>query len=148
VIEIIEAAIEDQPVLQRLVELYQHDFSPFDDADVDDDGLYGSAFLDRYWVDADRRPFLLRVDMHIAGFALVRTGEPNDMAEFFVMRKYRRHGVGTEFARDLFARFPGNWQVREMRANEPAQAFWRRIIPVPFEEGEWEKGPLQRFTLA
>jgi predicted acetyltransferase len=145
-VEIVEATIEQQPIFERLLELYQHDFSTFDDADVNEDGRYGPGDLDVYWSAPDRHPFLLRVDEHLAGFALVRTGAPTDMAEFFVMRKYRRRGAGTEFARHLFARFPGAWQVREIRANEPAQAFWRRIIPVPFEEAEWDSGPMQLFT--
>ena len=50
------------------------------------------------------------------------------MAEFFVMSKYRRRGVGSEAARFAFDRFPGRWEVREMAANTPAQAFWRRVI--------------------
>jgi predicted acetyltransferase len=28
----------------------------------------------------------------------------------------------------LFDRFAGLWEVREMPANGPAQAFWRRVI--------------------
>ena len=78
---------------------------------------------------------------------LVREGVPHDMAEFFVMRKYRRGGVGTEAARGLFARFPGAWQVRQMRFNPQATVFWRRAIPVPFEDDENDDGPLQRFTI-
>jgi predicted acetyltransferase len=33
------------------------------------------------------------------------------MAEFFVLPKYRRGGVGTDAARAVFARFPGEWHV-------------------------------------
>lgn len=146
--QVVEAGLAHKPVIARLLELYQYDFSEFDGEDVDDDGFYGSPSLDRYWTEADRCPFLLRVDGKWAGFALVRTGDPHDMAEFFVMRKYRGAGIGTRFARDLFARFPGRWQVREIRANEPAQAFWRRAIPVPFDEAEWERGPMQTFTIS
>ena len=69
------------------------------------------------------------------------------MAEFFVMRKYRRHGIGVIAARDLFARFSGEWQVRQMRANAGATAFWRRAIPVEFVEEEIDAGPVQRFTM-
>ena len=51
------------------------------------------------------------------GSRSVRVGSPHDMAEFFVMRKYRRHGIGIVAARELFARFPGDWQVRQLTAN-------------------------------
>jgi predicted acetyltransferase len=134
-------------VLEQLFELYQYDFTEFDGADVDEQGRFGFPSLGRYFTEAGRHAFLLRVDGQLAGCALVLANEPNDMAEFFVLRKYRRHGIGRRFALDLFARFPGPWQVRQIEANTPAQAFWRGAIPEPFEEGTWAKGPMQSFTI-
>jgi predicted acetyltransferase len=69
------------------------------------------------------------------------------MSEFFVMRKYRRGGVGTALAREVFARFPGEWQVRQMTSNPAATAFWRRAIPVEFTQEMLDQGPVQRFTI-
>ena len=106
------ASPAEEPVLDRLLELYSHDFSERTGADVGDDGTFGWRFLDRYWSEPDRHAFLFRVDGRLAGFALVRSGDPHDMAEFFVLRKYRRGGVGTEAARAVFAGFPGVWQTR------------------------------------
>jgi predicted acetyltransferase len=147
-VEVIQAELGDKPVLRHLLELYQHDFSEFVDADVDEHGLYGYRYLDDYWTESDRHPFLFRVDGSWAGFALVRAGDPHDLAEFFVMRKYRRHGVGTLLARELFSRFPGAWQVRQMASNPSATAFWVRAIPVAFEQERLVDGPVQRFTIA
>jgi predicted acetyltransferase len=147
-VEVVEASRAQKPLLANLLELYQYDFTEFDAVDVDDTGRFGAPFLDVYWDEPGRHPFLLRVDGNWAGAALVRSGRPNDMAEFFVMRKYRGDGVGTQFARELFARFTGEWTVRELEANTPAQAFWRRAIPVAFQEDVWAKGPMQRFTIA
>jgi predicted acetyltransferase len=146
-VEVVEAAIVEKPILSRLLELYQHDFSEYVDADVDAHGLYGYQYLDHYWTEPDRHPFLFRADGRWAGFALVRAGTPHDMAEFFVMRKYRRGGIGKEAARTLFARFPGDWQVRQERGNGAATLFWRKAIPVAFEEGTTESGPVQRFSI-
>lgn len=146
-VEVIEAGIAEKPVLGRLLELYQHDFSEFHAADVDADGLYGYRYLDNYWTDPERHPFLFRVDAHWAGFALVRAGVPHDMAEFFVMRKYRRLGVGQQAARAVFSRFPGEWQVRQERTNAAATRFWRAAIPVAFDEEVIEAGPVQRFSM-
>ena len=69
------------------------------------------------------------------------------MAEFFVLRKYRRGGVGTDAARAVFARFPGEWQTRQQFENTGAIAFWRRAIPVPFDETPNDEGPVQRFVM-
>lgn len=146
-VEVIEATITDKPVVARLLELYQHDFSEFVDADVDEHGVFGYQYLDVYWTVPERRPFLFRVHGHWAGFALVRAGTPHDMAEFFVMRKYRRTGVGQGAARALFAMFPGAWQVRQEGANVASTRFWRDAIPVEFEEGTTESGPVQYFSI-
>ena len=146
-IEVRDATLADKPVLQRLLELYAHDFSEMTDADVGADGTFGYPYLDLYWTEPERHPFLFRADGHWAGFALVRAGDPHDMAEFFVLRKYRRHGVGVVAARAVFARFPGTWQVREMTTNVGATTFWRRAIPVAFDEELIAAGPVQRFVI-
>jgi len=141
------ASASERDVVARLLELYAHDFSERNGADVGDDGTYGYRYLDAYWSEPDRHPFLFRVDGRLAGFALVRTGPPIDMAEFFVLRKYRRGGIGTDAARAVFARFPGEWQVRQQWENTGAIDFWRRAIPVAFDEGATDEGPVQRFVM-
>ena len=50
------------------------------------------------------------------------------MAQFFVMRGYRREGVGRTAATILFDRHPGPWEVRVIEENLPAEAFWRSVI--------------------
>ena len=91
-------------------------------------------------------PFMIRVDDRLAGFALVRRleeGEPSvfevsqflhlvghifEVAEFFVLRKFRGQGVGREAAHGLFDALRGSWEVRELPDNRPAQEFWRKVI--------------------
>ncbi len=146
-VEVLEATARDGPVLRQLLELYRHDFSEFDGSDVDEHGLYGYRHLDDYLGEPGRHSFLIKVDARWAGFALVRTLPPHDMTEFFVMRKYRRLGVGREVARQVFERFPGEWQVRQMASNPAATTFWRAVIPVQFDEDVREDGPLQRFVI-
>lgn len=99
-VEVEPATLAEKPALARLLELYAYDFSELNDADVDDDGAYGYRHLDAYFAEPERHPFLVRVDGRLAGFAFVRAGTPHDMAEFFVLRKYRRGGVGVAAARD------------------------------------------------
>ena len=71
-LEVVEAGIADKPVLGQLLELYLHDFSVFTNDDVDAAGRFGYEYLDAYWSEAGRVPFLFRVDGRWAGFALVR----------------------------------------------------------------------------
>ena len=60
---------------------------------------------------------------HLTGQSGIR-----DVAEFFVLRKYRRIGVGRRAARLLFDQFPGQWEVRQLPANTAATAFWVNMI--------------------
>ena len=51
-----------------------------------------------------------------------------DMAEFFVIRGYRRRGIGTEVAHEVWRQFPGRWEVRVMQSNHAAYPFWEHAI--------------------
>jgi predicted acetyltransferase len=99
------------------------------------DGRFDYKQLPLYWSDAARHPFLIWIDGKPAGFVLVKSGPQGsndasvwDMAEFFVLRRWRRHGVGTRVAHEVWRRFPGRWQVRVMEANVAARQFWDRAV--------------------
>jgi predicted acetyltransferase len=123
-------------VVRNLFAIYIHDMSEFVDLDVGDDGAFAiPGSLAGYWEGPDaseRFPFLIRVEGKLAGFALIRriAADPvtYDMGEFFILRKYRRTGIGRAAARELFGQFAGAWEVRELPANSSAQTFWRRVI--------------------
>jgi predicted acetyltransferase len=150
-IEVILAAPEQDAVLGNLLELYIHDFSELRKVDLGPNGRFGYRLLPLYWSDPDRHPFLVRIDGKLAGFALVKRGSEVsgnetawDMAEFFVIRRYRRRGYGTQVTRELWKRFPGLWEIRVMQSNVPACHFWARAIsmftgeavhPASFEKG-------------
>lgn len=125
-------AYTHKPVLRRMLELYFYDFTEFTGDNLDEHGEFGYRYLDHYWAPdpgEQRFPFFIRVEGKLAGFALVRRrGGRCSMAEFFVMRRYRRSGIGAQAARDLFARFPGQWKVAQIASNVPAQTFWRAVI--------------------
>lgn len=151
---LVEPAVrEEKVIVRRLLELYSHDFSEFDGRDLDPHGEYGYDYLDPYWTDEGRWPFLFRVGGHLAGFALVRrAGEPYEMAEFFVVRKYRRVGVGAAAAIAVIGRFPGDWHIHQLTANTAAHAFWRRVVDGltggSFAEGTDDEGTWQEFETA
>lgn len=146
-VEVVRARVGDKTVLRRLLQLYHYDFSEWSGDDVDEHGEFAHLYLDHYWTDPDSHPFLIRCDGRFSGLALVRTAGINDMAEFFVMRKYRRHGVGRQAARQVFEMFPGEWQVRQVHGNDAATAFWRSVLPDGYQESLTEEGPVQRFSI-
>jgi len=134
-------------VVRNLFALYIHDMSEFVDLDVDEDGAFAiPGSLSSYWKGPDaseRFPFLIRAEGKLAGFALIRriSADPvtYDMGEFFILRKYRRTGIGRTAARELFDHFAGAWEVREIPANTSAQAFWRRVI-AEYSHGAFSEG--------
>ena len=159
-IDLIEASPDDALVLENLLQLYSYDFSEILGTDVDDAGRFGFISIDYTWDDDRSHAFLVKVDSAYAGFAIVRrgaylSGDPDvmDIDEFFVMRRYRRLGVGREVATRLFDRFPGQWEVREVAPNVAAQSFWRNVIDAytngrhderVVDDERW-RGPVQSF---
>jgi predicted acetyltransferase len=131
------ATESDAPLLGNLLELYIHDLSDvFAGLEVGPDGRFGYRRLPLYWSQPGKRfPFLFRLDGRVAGFALVQRGSPVnanpdtlDVEEFFVLRQYRRAGVGREAAALLWNRLPGDWTVRVAEDNRGALPFWRDVI--------------------
>lgn len=159
----VERALRSQQaILDNLFQLYHYDFSAIVGADVGADGRYQSAPLDRYWEQSGHVPFLFRVDTALAGFALVRQGSRItdnpavfDVSEFFVLRKYRRRGIGARAAADVFDTLGGPWEVRQLPANTDATAFWRKVIEGYAGPDGWTeaivdnerwRGPVQSFS--
>ena len=132
-VEVISALITDKSIIQRMIELYRHDLSEFEDLDLDEHGYFGYSYLDYYWVESDRYPFVVRVDGKLAGFALVNQhthflDRQYSVAEFFILRKYRRRGIGRQVAIDIFERFPSRWEISKLPTNVTALRFWRDVI--------------------
>jgi predicted acetyltransferase len=129
-----EANAEEALILHNLGELYVHDFSEITLSELNDEGRFDHDFWRGCW-GGERTPYLLRVDGHLAGFAIVARGsrlavDPavHDLAEFFVVRRYRRQGIGTRAAAELFGLRRGTWEVRQRADNAAARAFWRKAI--------------------
>lgn len=162
-VQIVPVAYEDKTVLRRLGELYCYDFSEFTGDDLNAHGEYDCLrYLDYYWTQQNRDAFFIKVGGRLAGFVLVRhlnesspdsLGETtgHSIAEFFVMRKYRRQGIGQNVAWQVFDRFPGRWSVDEVATNLPAIQFWRKVIDA-YTGGNYRElrhaggGPVQVFT--
>src|SRR5215471_16609662 len=134
-IEVIPASIEQKPILANLLELYTYDFTELKAFKLGEDGRFGYPDLPLYWTEPDRLPFLVKVDDRWGGFVLVRRGSQVsgdedvwDMVEFFLLRGYRRLGVGTKVAHEIWRRFPGKWEVRVIERNQRALSFWKGAI--------------------
>jgi predicted acetyltransferase len=139
-------------LVTNMLELYMHDLSEAFPMDLGPDGRFGYDLL-RYWQEPETRfPFLIRADGQLAGFAFVARGSPAtddasdlDVAEFFVLRRYRRSGVGRQAAFQLWDRMPGRWIVRVSDRNHRGQPFWRAII-AEYSAGDFSERALPAAT--
>jgi predicted acetyltransferase len=129
---------DEAAIIANLMQLYIHDFSElwFDreaEGELEPDGRYADyPDLAAYWTDPTRAAWLFRMKGRPVGFALVNetahapTPVDQAVAEFFIVRKHRRRGVGLAAAHALFGTAWGVWEAAVVRRNAGALAFWRR----------------------
>jgi len=140
------ATAADAELLGNLLELYSHELSDvFPSVVLGPDGRFGYPQLPLYWSEPSRRfAFLIRDNGQVAGFVLATRGlaaaDPQvlDVAEFFVLRRYRRQGFGQLAARQLWSQLPGSWTVRIAEGNRIALSFWANVLAavIPGEINE------------
>jgi len=130
-----------------MIELYNYDFSEYSNDDINEYGYFGYPHIDAYWNEEGRYPYFIRADGKLAGFVLVRScceyndlSEPYNIAEFFVMKKYRKKGVGKYAAKKIFDKFSGGWEISVWSNNRIAQCFWKSVVD------EYVKGKYTAFT--
>lgn len=156
----------ERVTLHNLMQLYVHDFSEHwsgtSNGNLQANGRFADYPLDAYWRDAEHIPLILRIEDHPIGFALLNnishSGEPVDrnMAEFFIVRKHRRSGIGRQAAQTIFSRYPGIWETAVARRNVAALAFWRKAAGQHPQASELQEldiaspawnGPVIRFRI-
>lgn len=130
------ASASDGLLLGNLLELYIHDLSAVFDVTLGPQGRFGYPQLESYLSGSDDKlPFLIRCQDVVAGFALVTRGSPVvadpdvfDLAEYFVLRRFRGRGLGRSAAGLLWDRLPAVWTVRAAVIHADAVAFWRGAV--------------------
>jgi predicted acetyltransferase len=119
-------AEEDKATLANLIQLYRYDSSDLRGYELTRHGTFVYRYLDHYFVEAGREACFIRAGAALAGFTMTRAladGE-REVAEFFVVRRHRRGGVGRAAAHLMFRRHPGRWILAFDHHNRPAAGFW------------------------
>ena len=148
-LELEKVAVADREILERLLqlELYDIGMEPGPDGLID----WGES-LDKFLGDPSCIPLFLKKHGQLAGFVLLKRdrelpgpdGKTHTAANliegFYVMRAYRRKGLGTR-AMDLILRdYPGQWIVTTWPDSQRV-GFWRHVaIARPMVKGR-EFGP-------
>ncbi len=132
--ELIKVEETQKSVLRQMLELYEYEFSEFNENDINEYGFYGYRYFDHYWTDPERHAFFIKINGKYAGFVMVNNfcyvlkEKARSLAEFFVMRKYRRLGIGRSVASKIFDMFPGKWEVLQHGRNDLSKLFWNNVI--------------------
>lgn len=137
-IKLVPVLMDQYSILYNLARFYAYDISEFfgDEQgwEMEDDGLYGVGVdYKKYFADKNSFPFFIRYKGELAGFAIVDKEALDstidfNMAQFFILRTYKRKGLGKFSAYQCFEKFKGSWEVMVLPGNEIAYQFWRSII--------------------
>lgn len=135
---------DEKEILRNLLEKYDFEFSQWNKRDVNELGLFGYPYFDHYWTEGGRWAYFITVDQKLAGFAMITNlPEVDDrqtdfqMAEFFVLHKYRRSSVGKQAFFKVLKIHKGQWQFKLHPANLASVHFWTRVINA-YTSGEYE----------
>lgn len=167
-LRLIKAVEADIAKLERLVQLYLHDFSGYA-APMGEHGLIGPDGLFAYDAPGGVAGFITQQDRDayffeaahpyapggwaLAGFAMINewspSGRPTDhvVAEFHIQRKFRGTGLGRAAAHALFTALPGTWELGILDDNTDARAFWPKTVQSgPCRNAEHSRGDGTRWN--
>lgn len=150
-VELIQTGPEESELIRNLSQYYAYESSDWEQEDVEADGRFyiHDEHLTRYWQDPLWSANLLLVDGCIAGFLLIEGSElPGidalELADLFILKRYRRKGIGRAIATQVLCSGEADWLVRFYDQDEVSQAFWRSVLdnlPRPVQALELADDP-------
>jgi len=136
-IKLIPASLKDYPTIQNMARFYVYDMSQYlgdeEGWECPENGLYECIDFKKYWQTDDAFPFLIRYENELAGFVIIdkkgsETKIDFNVAQFFILRKFKNKGIGKYVVHNCFDQFRGVWEVMVIPGNEGAYQFWRSVI--------------------
>lgn len=150
-VELIQTGPEQAGLIRNLYQFYAYESSDWEQEDVEQDGRFyiHEEHLARYWQEPQWSANLLLVDGYIAGFLLIERSElPGinalELADLFILKRYRRKGIGRALATQVLTSGEADWLVRFYDQDEASQAFWRSVLdnlPRPVQAIELDDEP-------
>ncbi|MGE8497950.1 MAG: GNAT family N-acetyltransferase [Pseudomonas sp.] len=150
-IELVPTGPEQADLIRNLYQFYAYESSDWEQEDVETDGRYyiHEPHFARYWTDPHWSANLLLADGVIAGFLLIEQSElagldALELADLFILKKYRRQGIGRALATQVLMDGTNPWLVRFYDQDEAAQAFWASVLddlPRPVHAIELDDDP-------
>lgn len=147
----------NKQAFKNLWQFFGYDFSELNKMDINQEGEYTlPEDLEEYIESNQYCSYIVKVNGMIGGLAVIKFIEDegiNYFRHFFIMRKFRRMGIGKEAVYKIFRLYSGRWRVSQFDYNIPAITFWRTVIEE-YTDGHYnetrridDKGPQQEFNL-
>lgn len=137
-VQLVEATLDDHPMVQNMARFYVYDLSRecghiSSNWNLPANGLYENFDLKKYFVDEDRKAYLVKVYDEVAGFALLNQATTHEtstwnMGEFYIIAKFQGLGLGQVAAQLVWEENPGAWEVTVIPENQSALKFWQATI--------------------
>jgi len=127
-------ARDQAAALFQFFQLYYYENSDWAAEDLGEDGLFDAcaASIADYINAPDKGAYWIRKDGALAGFVVT---EPvtlpdgrvaQELADLFILKRYRRQGLAMASVSALAEEFKGPWMVAVYRDDTRADAFWRQ----------------------
>ncbi|MDZ5471722.1 GNAT family N-acetyltransferase [Bacillus sp. 31A1R] len=132
--ELIVAKESEKETLKNLYSLYLHDLSLYSEGlQPNENGLFEFDAFHLIWEKEGIHPYLIKVDGHLAGFFLLlsaplMTKVDYCINDFFLLNQYRGQGIGEQALDLLFETHQGNYFVEQLKSNERAVQYWKKIF--------------------
>ncbi|MEJ6004908.1 GNAT family N-acetyltransferase [Paucibacter sp. AS339] len=136
-LEICSPCLAHKTVIWNLFQFYCYDTSAEEGCDVEETGFYSLSqdYFAQYWTAPSWSAHLLLWDGAIAGFALIETSDALsgalELADLFIMKRFRRHGIGRQVVRHFMSSRAVPWTVVVYDEAVGATAFWNSIFQDP-----------------
>ena len=134
-IELIPTDVEQLPLIRNLYQFYAYESSDWEQEDIEVDGRFyiHEPHLQRYWQEPDWSAQLILVDGFIAGFLLIERSdlpgiEALEFADLFILKKYRRQGIGRALVQQVIVAGGGSWLVSFYEQDTLARQFWQCLL--------------------
>ncbi len=151
-VKLVPVSAANYHTIQNMARFYVYDMSEYlghqRGWEIPLNGLYECIDFKKYWDNPEKQfPFFIYYKDEIAGFAIIdKEGRSPDveynMAQFFVIRKFKRKRIGEFAACECFNRFTGKWNVMCLPENTGAYNFWVSIISR-YTKGKFEEHKLE-----
>ena len=134
-VKLVPASSDRRCWIRAELQSYLGELSQFAAIEKNTEGQYDYPYLDYYWREPDRHPFIIYLDNEAVGFLLVREDlDPADgtalteIAELYILPAFRQRSVASSAIKELFGYFPGNWRAAVFPTNDVAYSFWTQLI--------------------